>query len=208
GSHGCWVTTPKDGWATVYDEESSNQDDARIRQLGADLSRRLDTTATAFLIHDSDFLCYWLFDRGEIVDEFNSCPDYFDDGPGSGETTTVSGRPEVLLRFCKPGSKLRDVKKVLQAETVFAEEQLHDLAGLLGIDPQRATTDYRDLNEGTAAEFEAQFIGENQPRRPGAAGRRSTIPFPGVARSEDEDAEDEEDGVRPSRLLEGSLTAQ
>src|SRR5438105_4902268 len=85
-----WVTAPKDGWVSVYEERASTQDDDWIRELGAELSGRLDTTAAAFLVHDSDFLCYWLFERGDIVDEFNSCPDYFeddDDGSGSGGTT-------------------------------------------------------------------------------------------------------------------------
>src|SRR5437899_391909 len=31
---GCWVTAPKGGWATVYEERASAQDDSWIRRLG------------------------------------------------------------------------------------------------------------------------------------------------------------------------------
>src|SRR4051812_3356265 len=178
---GCWVAEPKDGWAAVYEERASGQDDNWIRQLGAELSDRLDAPAVAFLVHDSDFFCYWLFEHGEVVDEFNSCPDYFDDDDSDDDEPAASGvRPEVLLRFCKPGSRSRDVRRVLTADGVFAEEQLQELAGLLGIDAERALTDYRDLDETAAEALQAEFVGTGRPRAPKARGGRSVLKFPGA----------------------------
>jgi hypothetical protein len=51
------------------------------------------------MVHGSDIACYWLFDNGQILDEFNSDPGYFDadaDGPPS----PAGGRPDVLSRYC------------------------------------------------------------------------------------------------------------
>jgi hypothetical protein len=194
-----WVTAPKDGWVSVYEEQASGQDGDWIRHMGAELSSRLNTSAAAFLVHDSDFLCYWVFDRGEIVDEFNSCPDYFDDddGPGTGRTATAQGQPEVLLRYCKPGSRIRDVEQVLQAESVFAEQQLRKLARLLGIDADRAGADYRDLGQKTAEEFEAEFAGDAPPRKSRSIRRGAPRKAPqNAAFSEDEDNDDRE-GLPP-----------
>ena len=95
------VLPAKNGWTSLYEAEASNQDDQRIRDLTAGLSQDLGDVAIAFLCHDSDIACYWLFEDGQLIDEFNSSPDYFDphatsSGPHSG------GRPDVLLRFCAP----------------------------------------------------------------------------------------------------------
>jgi hypothetical protein len=193
---GCWVTTPKDGWVSVYEERASSQDDDWIRQLGSELSGRLCTSGAAFLVHDSDFLCYWLFDRGEIVDEFNSCPDYFDDeDQASGSTATAQGQPEMLLRYCKPDTRLQNVERVLSMETDFAEEQLRTLARLLGIGTERALADYRDLTERTAQKFEAEFIGDEPPQSR-APRKRGAPKLPRIMAVEegDEDGCEDEDG--------------
>src|SRR6185436_11994097 len=123
-----WITPAKNGWASVYEERASTQDDAWIRELGGSLSGKLDARTVAFLVHDSDFLCYWLFDRGELVDEFNSCPDYFDDDGGDRSVSTAVGRPDLLLPFCRPGTRLRDIERILAQDPTFAESQLEELA--------------------------------------------------------------------------------
>src|SRR5438874_2591578 len=72
-----YVSPPKNGWVTVYEEKSDEQDDAVLRKIAMALSRSLKTAVFAFLVHDSDVLMYWLYNNGQIVDEFNSAPDYF-----------------------------------------------------------------------------------------------------------------------------------
>ena len=79
---GCWVAPSANGWATVLEERASTQDDQWIRKLAAAASREAQAATIAFLVHDSDIFCYWLFDRGELLDEFNSCPEYFGETGG------------------------------------------------------------------------------------------------------------------------------
>ncbi|HEV3116128.1 MAG TPA: hypothetical protein VGY58_03695, partial [Gemmataceae bacterium] len=86
-----WVTGAANGWITVYEEQTSTQDDRWIRELTERVSAGVHVPAIAFLVHDSDVLCYWLFDDGRLLDEFNSCPDYFDD---SVTGDAVRGRPD------------------------------------------------------------------------------------------------------------------
>src|SRR5829696_2694227 len=75
------------GWTSLYEERASRQDDDWIRDLGGGLSQDLQVAAIAFLVHDSDVACYWLFDGGRLVDEYNSCSDYFDDDADPDESS-------------------------------------------------------------------------------------------------------------------------
>ena len=151
------------GWTTVYEAEASNQDDGRIRDLGSRLSRDAKAPAVAFLVHDSDIACYWLFENGRQVDEFNSCPGYFDggsDGPSG-------GRPDVLHRFCRPGVGVEDLKTILGSQETFAEGIIEGLADALGIDPERALADYRDLAEDDGPD---DFGGDDEDHGGGPGG--------------------------------------
>jgi hypothetical protein len=142
------VVPAKNGWTSLYEERASDQDDERIRDLAGGLSSDLHVAAIAFLVHDSDVACYWLFDDGQLVDEYNSCPHYFDDEvPADGTPSAAGGRPDVLLRYCRSGVQAEELASILGMETVFAEAVIERLAGALGIDVQRALTDYRDADD-------------------------------------------------------------
>jgi hypothetical protein len=139
------IAPAKDGWASLYEEQASQQDEGRIRELAGGLSADLHAAVIAFLVHDSDVACYWLFDDGRLLDEYNSCPDYFDeDGPDDGPPSRSGGRPEVLLRYCRTGVRQEELAAILAEETVFAENVILQLAAALGIDRERALADYRD----------------------------------------------------------------
>jgi hypothetical protein len=205
----CWATSTKDGWSTVYDERASTQDEELIRELTRSLSEKLAAPAIAFLVHDSDFLCYWLFDRGELLDEFNSCPDYFgeaEEEPGDRDGARTAGQPDVLLRFCRPGSRLRDIEQVLSLEPTFAESQLEGLAPLLGIEVERLMTDYRDFEAGDASEeFDAEFVGVGSPMETESSQGRAILRFPG-GDLDDEDLLDDE--TAPPESIRGRNVAR
>lgn len=142
------VVPAKSGWTSLYEELASEQDDRRIRDLAGGLSGELHVPAIAFMVHDSDIACYWLFDNGQLVDEYNSDPGYFDsdaDGPPS----PSGGRTDVLLRYCRPGVQQDELATMLAQETVrattFAEDVIRRLAKALGIDGKLAIADYRDV---------------------------------------------------------------
>jgi hypothetical protein len=140
------VVPAKSGWTSLYEERASEQDEKRIRELGSGLSEDLHVAAIAFLVHDSDIACYWLFDNGQLLDEYNSDPDYF--GDSDGPKRPSGGRPDVLLRYCRPGVQRGELAAVLAEETAqattFAEHLIQRLAKALGIDRNRAIADYRD----------------------------------------------------------------
>ncbi len=137
------ISPAKNGWTSLYEERASEQDDQRIRELAGGLSADLHAAAVAFMVHDSDIACYWLFEDGKLLDEYNSCPDYFDDdadGPGS----PSGGRPDVLVRYCSSGVREAELGAILAERPLYAENVIEQLAEALQIDTQRAVADYRD----------------------------------------------------------------
>jgi hypothetical protein len=137
-----YVSPPKNGWVTVYDEGSDTQSESVIRKLATHLSKALKTAVFAFMVHDSDVLAYWLYENGELLDEFNSRPDYFDADVDEATCARLRGKAEVLVRFCVPGTTRDQVVSVLQppdGEFLFAEQALADVTALLGIDDTRIT---------------------------------------------------------------------
>lgn len=143
------ILPAKNGWTSLYEEEASWQNEARIRVLAGGLSKELHVAAVAFMVHDSDIACYWLFDDGRLLDQYNSCPAYFDeDATDDGPPSPTGGRPDVLLPYCRTGVRQHDLAAVLAEQAVFAESVIERLADALGIDGDRALADYRDVSDG------------------------------------------------------------
>lgn len=174
-----WVGTSMNGWMSFYEEQADTQDSDRIQQLCEKVSTATGGPVVAFLVHDSDFVCYWLFEKGRKRDEYNSCPDYFGEisemlAPGESAEeylARVRGDVDALLPHCPAGTDRSAVESLLRAsrgEYMFAEEHLDRLARLLGIDPQRATMTYRDIGpELPAEEAGLEFVGSGLRPEPG-----------------------------------------
>lgn len=174
-----WFGPPTNGWASFYEEQADTQDSDRIEQLCEQVSMGTGGPVIAFLVHDSDFVSYWLFENGRKRDEYNSCPDYFGEvsemlAPGESAEeylARVRGDADALLPHCPAGTDRAAVESLLRAgrgEYMFAEEHLDRLARLLGIDPQRAMMTYRDIGlEMPSEESGLEFVGSGSPPEPG-----------------------------------------
>jgi hypothetical protein len=175
------VVPGKNGWTALYEEQASEQDDRRIRELGKGLSGDVHAPAIAFLVHDSDIACYWLFEDGNLLDEYNSDPDYFRDDY-DGPKRPSGGRTDVLVRYCRPGTLEIDLARILAEKnvraTIFAEHLIERLAKALGIDPALAIADYRHAPEDGG---------------------------PGATDGFDDDGDDDDGGPRDSHLQTGLM---
>jgi hypothetical protein len=147
------VLPEKGGWTSLYEEQASRQDEQRIRDLASGLSKDMHVAAIAFLVHDSDIACYWLYENGRMLDEYNSCPHYFDDdATADGPPSPSGGLPDVLLRYCRSGVREDELAAIIAQETTFAEAVIEQLAEALGIERERAIADYRDMAGGEGPE--------------------------------------------------------
>src|ERR1041385_4018426 len=108
-----YISPPKNGWVTVYDEASDSQHDALLSRIAAVLSRSLHTAVFAFLVHDSDVAMYWLYQNGKLADKFHSAPEYFGDKVTDTARVRMRGNPDALLPHCVPGTRRAEVDAVL-----------------------------------------------------------------------------------------------
>ena len=168
-----YVSPEKNGWVTIYDESSDDQNEATITHIATELSKSLDTAVIACLVHDSDIATYWLYQSGVLTDEFNSAPDYFGNTVDDKTRDRLSGNSDALLPLCVAGTTLEQIESVIHPPDDFpimAENVFIDLAKLLGIDDARIGLGFTYFdNEGEeiladASEFEPIGKGATQKK--------------------------------------------
>jgi len=146
-----YVSPPGNGWVTLYDEASDDQDETIICKTAEALSKKLHTAVLAFLVHDSDVAKYWLYRDGKLADEFNSAPDYFGESVSKATRARVRGKSEALRPLCVSGAatmgRLEAILHPAGGQPLMAEDTVTDLAELLGIDAVRATIGFRYFEE-------------------------------------------------------------
>ena len=125
------VTPAQRGYVVVYDEEADSQATRPILSVGSLLSGEIDRPVLAVLNHDDDVLCYWLFERGELADAYNSNPDAFEEDEGA--PAWQDGDAEKLCASLGSPAGAAAVDEILRGDYVFAVEQHEQLANALGL---------------------------------------------------------------------------
>lgn len=133
-----YVSPASNGWVTVYDE-ASEQESSLLIKLAKELSMALKTAVLGFMVFDSDIAFYYLCQNGELVDEFDSCPDYFDDEVSEVERARVRGVTEKLLPLAAKGTTREQIDVVIHPANgedfpLMAEDIIRDIGILLGMD--------------------------------------------------------------------------
>jgi hypothetical protein len=130
------ITPVSNGCVVVFDEESDGQEGQVIHSLGAQLSQIHACSVLAVVNHDDDILHYQLFNKGELVDEYNSCPDYFE---GSEEPSRPSGGDATKLCAAFGATNIAAVETILRKSSFDADgygfelERHGDLVSALGL---------------------------------------------------------------------------
>ena len=65
------------------------------------LSKELKTTVFSFHIHDGDFWMYILYNNGQIIDQFNPIPDYWDENISDEEMVSWEGNANIIAQYLK-----------------------------------------------------------------------------------------------------------
>src|SRR5262245_9697368 len=60
------------GWIGVYPSDSGQDE-----RLSRTLAKGFPGEVLHMLVHDDDIFAYFFYQKGRLVDQYNSCPDYF-----------------------------------------------------------------------------------------------------------------------------------
>lgn len=137
------IARAENNYVVVYDAESDTQDPEVITALGQKLSLDLNTTVLAVLNHDDDILFFQLFQNGQVTDEYDSCPGYFE----GGDTNPTGGNATKLAEAFDVQDELA-IERVLRGEYAFAVHRHQALAEALHLPECSVGFGYKYLDEG------------------------------------------------------------
>jgi hypothetical protein len=97
GSRGSVVLPPADGWTSVYDELCDREPEM-LRRLAKEISDRMGALVLTMGVEEGSVVRYVAFDRGRVVDEYLSVPEYYGDLP-PGEVIALGANPRLMARL-------------------------------------------------------------------------------------------------------------
>jgi Acetyltransferase (GNAT) family len=106
GSQGSVVVPPRGGWVSVYDE-LADRDPTALRRLAREVSDRLGAVVLAIGVESGAVVRFLLLDRGRLLDEYLSVPEYYGPLP-SGEVVALAANPTLVERLT--GGDRREVR--------------------------------------------------------------------------------------------------
>jgi ribosomal protein S18 acetylase RimI-like enzyme len=134
GSRGSLVAPPRNGWIAVYDDVCDRNPDM-LRRLARELSDRIGSVTLLLGVERDELLRMILFERGRIVDEYLSVPEFYGPLP-PGDVVGLAANPRVVSRLT--GADPEAVRRIAitasaPADLAPARDLLAELAGVLGV---------------------------------------------------------------------------
>ena len=138
GSQGSAVLQPQDGWTSAYDELTDREPEM-LRRLGREISDRMGAFVLAIGVEEGRVVRYVALERGRVVDEYLSVPEYYGQLP-PGEVIALGANPRLMARLT--GADADAVRATARTgrspeELPAADAMLAELARLFGV-PQAA----------------------------------------------------------------------
>ena len=133
-SRGSVVAPPRDGWTAVYDELCDREPEM-LRRLGTEISNRGGAFVLTMAIEEKQVARYIGLDRGRVVDEYLSVPEYYGPLP-PGDVIGLGANPRLMSRLT--GADADEVRRTAvtaasPAALPPAPELVRQLADLFGI---------------------------------------------------------------------------
>jgi ribosomal protein S18 acetylase RimI-like enzyme len=134
-SRGSLLAPPRNGWIAIYDDVCDRNPDM-LRRLARELSDRTGAVTCLLGLEREELVRMILFERGSIVDEYLSVPEFYGPLP-PGDVVGLAANPTVVSRLT--GADPAAVRRIARtapapADLLPAAELLGSLAAALGID--------------------------------------------------------------------------
>ena len=135
GSRETVVVPSRGGWIGVYDELCDREPEL-LRRLARELSERMGSVVLSLGVERGLVVRYFLFDRGGVVDEYLSVPEFYGPLP-PGDVVALGANPTMAARLAGTDrERLRAVARTASSpgELPPASELLAELATLFGVE--------------------------------------------------------------------------
>ncbi|MDR2706832.1 MAG: hypothetical protein LBC02_13715 [Planctomycetaceae bacterium] len=139
------LTPPSDGWISLFLDENGIMIDDIDDEICLKLSQYCNSLVLKIKEHDSDVFYYTCFFNGNVIDSFDSCPDYFENVTND-EKNKLHGKPERwvdLLGFSVEVNELREVLDLMQSDLLCENDGPERFVRLLHLND--ALTSYDEL---------------------------------------------------------------
>jgi len=133
GSRGSLVAPPRNGWIAVYDDVCDRNPEM-LRRLARELSDRMGAVTLLLGVEREELLRMILFERGKVVDEYLSAPEFYGPLP-PGDVVGLAANPTVVSRLT--GADPEAIRRIARtapspADLPPARDLLAELAAQLG----------------------------------------------------------------------------
>lgn len=129
------VSPARNGWVAVYDE-IADRDPRRLERLGRELSNASGFVTFTIGVEDGLAVHYIAFERGRLLDEYLSVPEYRGPLP-PGDAIAMRANPTVVARLtgADPGA-IRRVARTADSPVDLppGEELIEEIAAVLGFE--------------------------------------------------------------------------
>src|SRR2546430_6497002 len=135
GSRWTEVVAPSNGWIAVADELCDGDRGAQ-RRLAAELSDRLGAVVVALRVEEEAVVRFLLFERGRMVDEYLSVPNYYGDVNKADEVSLAANSTLVPRLTGADPARVRAVARVASSPSELppARDLIDQIADLLGLE--------------------------------------------------------------------------
>ncbi|HEX6750181.1 MAG TPA: hypothetical protein VF092_23005 [Longimicrobium sp.] len=166
-----YVGPATDGAVVVFDRQS--EDDPNLGSaLAAELNRELGGVALLATVYDEDIFLFRLFRDGQVADEYDSNPGYFD-----GEALEPAGGDAAKLVEAFGGGDAAAVERILRApansgDYTFETARHQDFARALRLPAHSVGLGYGYVQQGDAEELQTQMthVGPTEEEEDGGGG--------------------------------------
>jgi len=144
------------GWTGLYLDNS-----APTEAFAIAFAKQLNASVLDLMVHDSDIFIYNFYRGDQLIDEYSSRPDYFEE-VSVAEHQRLKGKPEVFRNLVDSDNKLAELGSLLTThddeEFVFEENRLEKFAELLGIENTLTSYEYLTRGEWDGINGRKQFV--------------------------------------------------
>jgi len=111
--HKFYIAPVINGWISMFPKNYGHE------SLACEISRHIEADVLQMMVHDDDVFRYLYYRKSKLIDEYNSCPDYFGGKISAKEKKRLKGNPEVFRGLVGSEDKLKKLRKLLKPKSKF-----------------------------------------------------------------------------------------